>query len=163
MHCTRCGTQMIDNSGFCQNCGQPAGAGGTGIVGQPTTVGAAVVPNAQSSATTTLQPNVAAALCYLAGLITGILFLVLEPYRRDRFVRFHAFQSIFFNVAWIVVYLALGMLQSLLPWSLWHFVATLSSLVSLAIFCGVLWLMYRAYNNERFKIPVIGELAEKQA
>ena len=43
----------------------------------------------------------AGALAYLVGAITGILFLVIDPFKSDRFVRFHAFQSIFFNLAWI--------------------------------------------------------------
>lgn len=94
--------------------------------------------------------------------MTGILFLVLDPYRRDRFVRFHAFQSIFYSVAWIAVYIALGMVESLLPWSAWHFFSMLSTFMSLALLCIALWLMYRAYNNERFKLPVIGNLAERQ-
>jgi len=102
-------------------------------------------------------------LCYLGGAVTGVLFLILEPYRHDRFVRFHAFQSIFFTIGAIVLHLALGLIESLLPWALWHMVAALSMLVSLGIFCLALWLMYRAYNNERFKLPVIGDLAEKQA
>ena len=47
-----------------------------------------------------MTDNVASALCYLLGLITGIIFLVLTPYNRNPVVRFHAFQSIFLNVAW---------------------------------------------------------------
>ena len=50
-----------------------------------------------------LTPNVAGALAYLVGAITGILFLVIDPFKTDRFVRFHAFQSIFFNLAWIAI------------------------------------------------------------
>ena len=53
-----------------------------------------------------LQANTAGALAYLAGIITGIIFLVIDPYKSDRFVRFHAFQSIFFNVAWIALWIA---------------------------------------------------------
>jgi uncharacterized membrane protein len=150
MRCEKCGVELIAGSAFCASCGRPVG----------------LVPAASGSTavtTTGLAPNVAGALCYLAGFITGILFLVWEPYRHDRFVRFHAFQSIFFNVAWVVLYLALGIFQSLLPWTLWRLMAMFSGLVSLALFCVGLWLMYRAYNNERFKLPIIGELAEKQA
>ncbi|HYM78576.1 MAG TPA: hypothetical protein VE377_21570 [Candidatus Dormibacteraeota bacterium] len=150
MHCEKCGVEMVPGSAFCASCGQPVRL-------QPGESGETAV------ATPGLPSNVAGALCYLAGLITGILFLVLEPYRRDRFVRFHAFQSVFFNVAWVVFYLALGMLQSLAPWKLWHLIATFSTIISLALFCVALSLMYRAYNNERFKLPVIGDLAEKQA
>ena len=52
-----------------------------------------------------LTPNVAGALAYLLGFITGVLFLVIDPFKNDRFVRFHAFQSIFFNVLWIVFWI----------------------------------------------------------
>lgn len=150
MHCEKCGVEIVPGSAFCASCGQSVRL-------------VAAEPGGTAVATPGLQPNVAGALCYLVGFITGILFLVLEPYRRDRFVRFHAFQSIFFNVAWIVLYLGLGLLQSLMPWTLWHVMATLSTLVSLGLFCVALWLMYRAYSNERFKLPIIGDLAEKQA
>jgi len=163
MHCTRCGAQIADNSGFCQKCGQAAGTGGAGFVGQPTGTGAVVVPNAQASATTALPSNIAGLLCYILGFISGIFFLVAEPYKRDSFVRFHAYQSIFVSLAGIVLHFALGVLLSCLPWTLWSLITTVSSLVSLAVFLVFLLLMYKAYSNERFKIPVIGDLAERQA
>jgi len=150
MRCDKCGVETIAGSAFCASCGNPLSLG-------------PVEPGAAAIASPPLQLNLAGALCYLAGFVTGIVFLVLEPYRRDRFVRFHALQSIFLSVAWFVVFMALGMLQSLLPWRLWHFVAALSTLTSLALLCVTLWLMYRAYNKERFKLPIIGDLAEKQA
>lgn len=150
MHCSKCGVEMVPGSAFCASCGQPASL-------------VAADSGSAAVARSGLSANVAGALCYLAGFVTGILFLVLEPYRRDPFVRFHAFQSIFFNVAWILLYIALGFVESLLPWSLWHLVSMLSTLLSLALLCIALWLMYRAYHNERFKLPVIGDLAEKQA
>ena len=162
MHCTRCGTQMIDNSGFCQNCGQASSTQGAGMVGQPAT-GAAVMSSAQTSTATALQPNIAGLLCYILGFVTGIFFLVAEPYRRDAFVRFHAYQSIFLSVGGIVLRFALGMLLSFTPWTLWSLISTMSSLVSLALFLLFLLLMYKAYGNERFKLPVIGDLAERQA
>ena len=160
MHCTSCGTQMTDNSGFCQNCGQAARAG---ILGQPTASGATVVPNAQTSATTAMAPNIAGLLSYILGFLSGIFFLVTEPYKRDPFVRFHAFQSIFLSVAAIVVRLGCGVLLSIMPWSLWSLISMISALVSLAFFLLFLLLMFKAYSNERFKLPVIGDLAERQA
>jgi uncharacterized membrane protein len=163
MHCTCCGAQLTDQSGFCQNCGQPAGAAVAGIAGQPSSAGAAVVPKTQASATTSLQPNIAGLLCYILGFITGIFFLVTEPYKRDPFVRFHAFQSIFLSVTWTVLHFAFSILLSFMPWSLWSVIGTISSLVSLALFLVVLLLIFKAYNNERFKLPVIGDLAERQA
>ncbi len=108
----------------------------------------------------------AGALCYLAGLITGILFLVIAPYNASRTVRFHAFQSIFFSVAWIAIWIVemiisaalasipvLGWLMSLLLWT------------AIALGGFILWLvlMWKAYQGDRLVLPVIGPLAEKQA
>ncbi len=162
MNCTRCGAQLTDNRGFCQKCGQAAGTG-AGMVGQPAAVGGGIVPGAQASATTSLQLNIAGLLCYILGFFTGIFFLVAEPYKRDPFVRFHAYQSIFLSVAWIVLHFAFGIMLSFLPWALWSLISMISSLVSLALFLVVLLLMFKAYNNDRFKLPVIGDLAEGQA
>ncbi len=56
----------------------------------------------------------AGAFSYLFGFITGIVFLALDPYNKDRFVRFHAFQSIFLSVGWIVAWIALGIILAIL-------------------------------------------------
>jgi uncharacterized membrane protein len=133
------------------------------MVGQPTASGAAVVPNAKSSASTAMASNVAGLLSYVLGFLSGIFFLVVEPYKRDPFVRFHAFQSIFLSVGAIVVRLGFGVLLSIMPWSLWSLISMVSALVSLAFFLLFLLLMFKAYSNERFKLPVIGDLAERQA
>jgi uncharacterized membrane protein len=110
-----------------------------------------------------MAPNVAGALAYLVGFITGILFLVLAPYNQDKFVRFHAFQSIFLNAAWIVIWIVEMMLFMILPWALSTLLSLLGMLLSLAFL--VLWIvmMVKAYQGERFKLPIIGDLAEKQA
>lgn len=118
-------------------------------------------------ATGGMEQNVASALCYLFGLITGVLFLVLEPYNKDKVVRFHAFQSIFFNVGAIALNIALSIVFSILrhalPLSMWIIFTMLSLVMSLAFLGAWIFLMYKAYNREMFKIPFIGDLAEKQA
>jgi uncharacterized membrane protein len=113
-----------------------------------------------------MEENVACALCYVLGLLTGVLFLVLEPYNRNRLIRFHAFQSIFLNIAWIVVFIALSIISIvLLP--IPFLGAILSLMLHMAAGLGlfILWLMlmYKAYNKERWVLPLIGPLAEKQA
>ena len=108
----------------------------------------------------------ACALCYLLGLLTGILFLVLEPYNKNRLIRFHAFQSIFLNIAWIAIYIAIGIV-GLVMFSIPFVGPMLMIVLHLAAGLGlfILWLMlmYKAYNRERWVLPVIGPLAEKQA
>lgn len=102
-------------------------------------------------------------LCYILGLITGILFLVLEPYNKNRNIRFHAFQSIFLHVAWIVLVIVEMIVSAALPFPL----LMLSSLLWLVVFLGGLglwiYMLISAYNGKRVKLPVIGDLAEKQA
>ncbi len=114
-----------------------------------------------------MSSNIAGLLAYIAGFITGIIFLVVEPYKNDRFVRFHAFQSIFFCAAYIAVAIAWGILSATLfaisLGILWHLVFTVWVLIRIGFFALWLFLMYKAYNNERFMLPVIGPLAAKQA
>ncbi len=147
--CTKCGSSLPEGAAFCSVCGSPVSS-----------------PSSRPQNTEAgMASNVAAALCYFVGLITGIIFLAIEPYRRDPFVRFHAFQSIFFSVAviafWIIwsnlIWAAFFSVTFLLP-----IFGVISSLIGLAIFVYWLFLMYKAYNREKYKIPVIGDLAVKQ-
>jgi uncharacterized membrane protein len=114
-----------------------------------------------------MSVNAAGALAYLAGFITGILFLVIDPYKKDPFVRFHAFQSIFFNVAWIgfwFVWMIVGMVLSAITKGLFFLIQMPVDLVlMLGGFCLWAYLMYAAYQSKKFRLPVIGALAEKQA
>ena len=99
-----------------------------------------------------LDENIAGALTYLAGWVTGIVFLVME--KENRFVRFHAWQSIITTGALTVIFLILGVipvLNVILPIIL----APLS-------FILWLWLMYKAYQGQMYKLPWVGGFAEKQ-
>jgi uncharacterized membrane protein len=114
-----------------------------------------------------LSVNSASALCYVLGLITGVIFLILEPYKRNPTVRFHAFQSIFLNVAVIVFWGAWGLVSGLLTLvshGLFVFVAVLINL-SLSLVFLILWivLLIRAAQGQKWVLPVVGPLAEKQA
>ena len=102
-----------------------------------------------------LADNVAGMLAYVT-IIPAIVFLVVEPYSKNRFVRFHAFQSIFLYVAWIILHVALRMI---LPWFLWP----LWGLIDLALFALWIVLLMKAYNGQKWKLPVVGDMAEKQA
>jgi uncharacterized membrane protein len=114
-----------------------------------------------------MTDNVAGLLCYILGLITGVLFLVLEPYNRNPFVRFHAFQSIFFNIAsfalMIVFSIVSSIVFSILPLSLWALWGLIGTVLWLAILVLAIFVMVKAYQGVRYKLPVIGDLAEKQA
>jgi len=101
-----------------------------------------------------LDPNVAAALSYALGWITGILFLLTEP--ANTFVRFHAMQS---TIVFVALSLACVLLQT---------VPLLGMLIAVMLvipLSAVLWLLlvFKAYQGERFKLPFAGDMAEKRA
>lgn len=110
-------------------------------------------PGGSPAASGGLAPNVAAALSYL--WITAILFLLLEPYSRDRFVRFHSFQSLIFGIVSFVVSIVL----SLIPIIGWI------ALIFWPLVVLVVWVIciVKAYQNEWFKLPWIGDFSERQA
>jgi uncharacterized membrane protein len=114
--------------------------------------------DAQSGGTP--QNQVVAALTYLLGLVTGILFLYLEPYDKDEFVRFHARQSIAFSIAWFVVNVVLGVFIAVLPFSLGRLFAGLQELINLGMAIMWVFLMYKAYIGERYRIPQLADLAD---
>ncbi|HTS24915.1 MAG TPA: hypothetical protein VMH81_03525 [Bryobacteraceae bacterium] len=111
-----------------------------------------------------MADNVASALCYAVGLITGVIFLVLAPYNQNRTVRFHAFQSIFYHVACIIVgivfSIVLGIILAILHLGI---LSILGNLVWLAFFLGWLYLIISAYQGKTVVLPIIGPLAQKQA
>ena len=110
-----------------------------------------------------MSENVAGALCYLLGLVTGIIFLVIAPYNQNKFVRFHAFQSIFAHLAVIVLWIGYFIVAGIMTFLTHGFGFFLYPLFGLLIFVLWLYLMYSAYNNRKVKLPVIGDLAERQA
>lgn len=103
-----------------------------------------------------MSENVASALCYLLGLITGIIFLVLAPYNQNKTIRFHAFQSIFLHVGVIIIWFVFAVVSH-------GFGLLFFPVYWLLAFILWLYMMYSAYNNRRVKLPVVGDLAEKQA
>lgn len=137
---------------FCGSCGQRVGASAAGGAAPPAAGG--------------LTENVAGLLCYILGFITGILFLVLEPHSRNRFVRFHAFQSIFLSVAWFGVMIVQSVVNGIaisISWGLLGLFGLLWTIVGLGFLALVIVCMVKAYQGQRFKLPIIGDLAEKQA
>lgn len=100
--------------------------------------------NTPSSPANSLTPNTAGALCYLLGFITGIFFFVTS---KDKYVRFHALQS--------TMVFGAGFVLCLIP-----FIGIL-----VGFLMTVLWvlLMVKAYKGEKYKLPVIGDIAEKNA
>jgi uncharacterized membrane protein len=171
--CQTCGTSLPDGSPTCTACGATQGAAAAGAPGPipgampgpiPGTIPAAAPMPAAGAG---LTPNVAGALAYLVGAITGILFLVIDPFKTDRFVRFHAFQSIFFNLAWIafwILWTIIGLMLGAISHGLFFIIQLpINLLLFVGGFCLWAYLMYTAYQGKTFQIPVIGALAASQA
>ena len=99
-------------------------------------------------------------LAYIT-IIPAIIFLVMEPYNRNRFIRFHSFQCIFFWVALVVIHVALSIV-SIVPLMIFltlplHMLIWLGSLALWVI------LLLKANQGQMWKLPIIGDIAEKQA
>jgi uncharacterized membrane protein len=149
--CPNCGASVEGR--FCAKCGAAVGAPAAST---PAGMGAGSGPVISGAGMT---DNVAGALAYVLGFITGILFLVLEPYSRNRNVRFHAFQSIFLSVGLIILQFVISSL-SVISLGLSVMLGLLLSLASLLIWLFMLW---KTYQGEKVVLPVIGPIAEKQA
>jgi uncharacterized membrane protein len=139
--CNQCGAQIADGTTTCAACsGRPAVA--------------------VASTGTGLADNVAGMLAYVT-IIPAIVFLVVEPYNKSRFIRFHSFQSIFFAVAWTALWIVLNIVAHI---PLLGFLTILIwPLVGLAGLVIWIILLLKANQGLMFKLPVIGDLAEKQA
>jgi uncharacterized membrane protein len=139
--CNMCGAKIADGTTTCAACGGRA----------------AVAPAVTASGMT---DNVAGMLAYVT-FIPAIVFLVTAPYNQNRFIRFHSFQSIFFCVAIAALQIALS-IMTVVPFLIF-ITAPLHLLVGLGGFVVWIILLLKANQGQMFKLPVIGDLAEKQA
>jgi uncharacterized membrane protein len=174
--CQTCGSSLPDGSPTCTACGATQGVAPGPVPGSapgpfagpiPGPMPGSYIPTAAPIPAAGLTPNVAGALAYLLGFITGILFLVIDPFKTDRFVRFHAFQSIFANLAWIAFWIVWQVvtltLTALTHGFLFIILAPINLLIALGGLCLWIYLMYTAYQGKTFQIPIIGPLAAAQA
>ncbi len=110
----------------------------------------------QNKTSTGMTENVAGLLCYVLGFITGIIFLLIE--KDNKFVRFHAMQSIIvFGALWI---LAIGIGVFISMSHLWA-LGSLSTVIGVVELILWILLMYKAYQGEMYKLPVVGDIAEQ--
>ena len=167
-HCTKCGAELSDTAQFCQKCGQPQGAPQPGTGFRP------AAPPYQPTASG-LSENAAATLSYVLGWLTGIIFYLIDsrPY-----VRFHAAQSIVtfggLHIIRIVLAMVFGLGWAFAPfggyggYGVGHFAGfglglMLLGLIGLVSF--VLWIvcMIKAYQGQRFMVPIAGDIAANLA
>jgi uncharacterized membrane protein len=101
-----------------------------------------------------LSETAAGVVAYIT-IIPAVIFLVMEPFNRSSFVRFHAWQSIFFGITVAVVHFVLGVIP-IFGWILFL-------PVGLAFFILWIFVMIKASKGERYKLPFIGNFAEQSA
>jgi uncharacterized membrane protein len=146
--CPSCGSQVDGN--FCAKCG-------SSVSGGPV-AGAGIPPSGPSAgpAASGMTDNVAGALAYIP--IVGIIFLLIDPYKSNRGIRFHAFQGLFLLLCVIVLNILTGVVVGF-AFSFFF----LYSLIRLAF--AVIWIycMYQAFTGKKVVLPIIGPIAEKQA
>jgi uncharacterized membrane protein len=144
--CKACG-QEIGTATFCPKCGASQGAA----------VPAAVPAAAAASPTEGLQENVAGLLCYVLGWVTGLIFLLID---KRPWVKFHAAQSIVVFGGLTILRIALAFMGGLFGGFLGWGIFALLGLVGL-----VLWvlLMIKAYQHEKFRVPIAADIADSIA
>jgi uncharacterized membrane protein len=141
--CNMCGAQIADGTTTCSVC-----AGRVATVPASTTTAGG------------MTDNVAGMLAYIT-IIPAIIFLVVEPYNKNRFIRFHSWQCLFFAATLFVLHIGLSIFTFVPILALITF--PLHLLVSLGGFIVWIILLIKANQGQMYKLPVIGDLAEKQA
>ena len=157
-HCTKCGAMVADKAAFCASCGAPQSAAQGTAQSAPQSTPAS---NPGTGAESGLSENVAGLLCYVVGWVTGIVFFLID---KRPFVRFHAAQSIVtfgaLHVISMILATAFGMSLWAGGWagfSLGWLLVEVINLVAL-----VLWIvcMVKAYQHEKFLVPIAGNIAQ---
>jgi uncharacterized membrane protein len=161
--CKACGQDAAD-AAFCPKCGAAQGAAPGGA---PSSSVAA--PAAASSAgdypTAGLEENVAGLLCYLVGWVTGLIFLLID---KRPFVKFHGAQSIALNICFVAVWILyvmfsffVTMVSAMLHFPIGFLSFFLLPVIGIAFLGTWIFMMFKAYSHEKFKLPIIGNIAEK--
>lgn len=166
--CQSCGAVLTVDTRFCKSCGSPTELkADVPVAAVEHSAAVGVMSPGGQGGTKTMDTNVVAALTYVAGFVTGIIFLVLDPYKANSFVRFHAFQSIFFNVAWFafwIVWMILSAVLTPLTAGIFGLIALPLMLIFTVAGFGIwIFLMYQAYQQKLFRLPIVGKFAAEHA
>jgi uncharacterized membrane protein len=145
--CSQCGNRVGDADAFCGRCGAR----------QPDAPGAAREPRPPVRSLETVNPKTASILCYIpwVGWIAGIVVLASDRFRRDRSVRFHAFQGLYLFVAWLIADQVLRPAFRAIPG--FH----LYRIVEAVLIGASVFMMVKAAHEEPYPLPLFGELAQR--
>jgi uncharacterized membrane protein len=157
--CSGCGADVPAGSAFCKQCGRPVAAGSSTPSAPPAQHSN---PGSGAPATAGLADNVAGALCYSLGWLTGIIFLVID---KRHSVRFHAAQSIVVFLGLTIIYWIIGaaFATSIMMGGLgmgWTLGFTLLRISQLVFFVAWIFLMFKAYQGEQFRVPIAANIAD---
>jgi uncharacterized membrane protein len=146
-YCCKCGTQVGDKDVFCGKCGTRQSA----------------QPNPSADFLANIPPRVASMLCYIpvVGWIPCVVVLASERYRHDRLARFHAFQGLYLFVAWLIVDMVLSPMFGHLPIPIFFFHTGSVNIFKLAVFAVWIFMIVKTSQDQVYKLPVLGELAER--
>jgi uncharacterized membrane protein len=151
--CGKCGGEVAAGAAFCAKCGsaQPVGAA----------AGGAAVAQSGQAAQSGMSENVAGLLCYVLGWVTGLIFFLID---KRPFVRFHAAQSIVVFGGLHILQIALGMLGAgmffMHGFGLFGMGWALSGLLGLVGLILWILLMVKAYQHEKFEVPIAAGIAK---
>ncbi len=129
---------------------------------QPPPQPAGQPPAAGHATSTGLDPHLAGLLCYILGIITGLIFFLIE--KTNSVVRFHAAQSIVFGGAAILLWIVLmivGVILGAISWQLGNLFGLLTIVVWLGLFIVWVVLLIKGYSGEKWKLPILGDMAER--
>jgi len=140
-YCSHCGNQVGPRDAFCGRCGTR----------QP------VAPTPAADAFERISPRTASICCYIPGIgwVASIIVLASQKFRRDRTVRFHAFQGLYLFVAWLLDDWVLQPMTRQVPHMPLH------ALVQAVLFFMSIFMMVKAAHNVAYSLPLFGELAER--
>jgi uncharacterized membrane protein len=160
--CSKCGAEASGGAVFCAKCGQPLASPVSGAIAPTTPDALPVAAGGELS----MPENVAGLLCYSLGWITGLIFFLID---KRPTVRFHAAQSIFLFGGLSVIVIVLGSLASA-GWMMggfffgtWALGAVILGILRLVGFVFWILLMVKAYQGEKYRVPVAADWADKLA
>ena len=156
--CKACG-QDAGDAAFCPKCGAAQGAVPAGAQGM------AVAAPVADSPTAGIDENVAGLLCYVFGWVSGLIFLLID---KRPFVKFHGAQSIALNISFVGVWILylifsffITMVSAVLHFPIGFISFFLLPVVGLAFLVVWIFMMFKAYSHEKYKLPIIGNIVEK--
>jgi len=155
IYCSNCGGPVQTADTFCGKCGTRQPDAG---VGAPSPPNSGAVPGPMP-AVDAISPQTAATLCYVpwVGWLAAIYVLAADRFRRERDARFHAFQGLYLFVVWLIVDRVIA------PLFRFGFLPGLGWPLRLAVIGAGIFMLVKTSQRERYKLPVIGDLAEKSA